>query len=304
MKSRIRLSKLLEIKRKLNRFIESLERDRITRGPEKKIFKATQTYFDKQGKGLIKELSKFSGRFKESNLKENVSDKELEKAFNKVSTPIAVAYSKVIIAQTGDILKDAAVRTVKNVGLGDISASVNVQTVSAIDYLEANAADLISNIDNTTRKITKRIIVDGAKAGKNYQQVAEELRQQFKIFQVGKPQQHIRGRAELISINEARTAYEVGAESSAKSIDSAGIDMLKRWVTVGDSRVSDLCAANEDAGWMGVKEVFPSGHSTPPRFPGCRCDAEYKRKSDVKQDEEFLRSLIGLDINVSVTSNI
>ena len=303
MKSKIRLSKLLEIKNKLNKFVESLERDRITRGPEKKIFKATQTYFDKQGKGIIKALGKFSGRFKES-LKENVSDEELEKAFNKVSTPIAVAYSKVIVDQTGQILKDAAVQTVKNVGLGDISKSVNLQTTSAIEYLETHAADLISNIDDTTRAVTKRIIVDGAKSGKNFQQVAEELREQFKIFQVGKPQQHIRGRAELIASNEARTAYAVGSNSSAQSMQEAGLEMLKFWSTSGDNRVSDLCNENEGVGWIPLNEIYPSGHEHIPRFPGCRCVDEYKRKSDVKQDEQFLRSLIGLDINVSVTSNI
>ncbi len=299
-----KLLNLLKIKSKLDRFIESLERDRITREPEKKIFKATQTYFDKQGKGLIKALGKYSGRFKESNLKENISDKELDTAFNKVSVPIAVAYSKVIITQTGDILKDAAVKTVQNIGLGDISKSVNLQTTSAIEYLETHAADLISNIDDTTRAITKRIIVDGAKSGKNYQQVAEELREQFKIFQVGKPQQHIRDRAELIASNEARTAYEVGANSSAQSIDSAGIEMLKHWDTVGDGRVSDGCSENEGDGWISINNSFSSDHEHPPRFPGCRCDARYKRKSDVKEDEAFLRSLIGLDINVSVTSNL
>ena len=298
-----KLSSLLKLKVKIDKFIESLERDRTTRIPEGIIQKATATYFDKQGKGLVKALGKYSSRFKES-LKENVSDDELEKAFTKVSVPLQVAYSKVIIEQTGNILKDAAVNTVKNVGLGDISASVNMQTTSAMQYLETHAADLISGIDDTTRAITKRIIVDGAKSGKNYQQVAQELRDQFKIFQVGKPQKHIRGRSELISSNESRVAYETGAHSSAQSIDSAGIDMLKHWDTVGDNRVSDGCADNEDEGWIPINKTFPSGHMHTSRFPGCSCNASYKRKSDAKRDEEFLRSLIGLDINVSVSTNL
>ena len=47
--------------------------------------------------------------------------------------------------------------------------------------------------------------------------------------------------------------------------------MLKRWMNMGDDRVSDGCIENGNAGWIDNKEAFPSGHQFPPRFPGCRC---------------------------------
>ena len=293
MLSKKNLRLLLKVKRKLDRFVESLERDRITRIPASKMEKAFMVYFDKQGKALIKALSKYKGRFSES-----VSDKELDTEINKISIPLRVGLAKVIIEQTGYIMQDSAVKTIQNIGLGDISAGVRLQTQSAIEYLEAHAGELISGIDDTTREITKRIIVDGAKAGKNYSQIAEELKKQFDIFKVGKPQKHIRSRAEFIATNESRVAYGTASYSASLSVNEMGIEMIKRWVTSGDNRVSEGCEENEWDGWIPIKEAFTSGDMTFPRFPGCRCDVEFKRKSDIKKDEERLRKLAGLDVKI------
>lgn len=292
MLSKKNLRVLLEVKRKLDKYIESATRDKITKIPEKKMEKAFVTYFDKQGKALIKALGKYRSRFSES-----ISDDEVGKAL-LAAAPLKVALEKVVVTQTGIIMQDAAVQTVKDLGLNKVLPSINVQTTSAIEYLEAHAAELVSGIDDTTRATVKRIIVDGAKSGKNYGQVSEELKAQFDIFKVGKPQQHIRSRAEFIATNESRVAYETASYSTVNSIEDEGIEMQKRWVTVGDNRVSEGCADNESEGWIGVKEEFGSGHLYPPRFPSCRCDVEYQRKSDSKRDEERLRKLAGLDVKV------
>lgn len=67
-----------------------------------------------------------------------------------------------------------------------------------------------------------------------------------------------------------------------KHLQNAGLEMEKSWLTVGDSRVSEGCAANAAAGWIGLEEEFPSDgtydRQRPPRFPGCRCDILYRRK--------------------------
>jgi hypothetical protein len=57
--------------------------------------------------------------------------------------------------------------------------------------------------------------------------------------------------------------------------------MEKRWLTVGDDRVSDGCKDNQRAGWIALNDAFPSGDDRPLRFPGCRCVVQYRRKAGV-----------------------
>src|SRR5208282_2235305 len=45
----------------------------------------------------------------------------------------------------------------------------------------------------------------------------------------------------------------------------------KRWVTVGDDAVEEICLANEDQGVIDLDEDFDSGDDAPPAHPNCRC---------------------------------
>lgn len=46
---------------------------------------------------------------------------------------------------------------------------------------------------------------------------------------------------------------------------------LKSWVTMGDSRVCQVCITNENVGWIAQDRPFPSGHDKPPAHDHCRC---------------------------------
>ena len=105
--------------------------------------------------------------------------------------------------------------------------------------------------------------------------MAKEIRDKFSEFSVPKPQLHIKDRAELVSVTETANAYGEGNMAFAQDLQSKGLTMVKAWQTVGDDRVSDGCQENQDAGWIGVDEMFPSGDDHEPRFPGCRCACLY-----------------------------
>jgi len=74
-----------------------------------------------------------------------------------------------------------------------------------------------------------------------------------------------------VIVQNCGNAYSEGAYQAGDKLNQSGITMEKSWLTSRDDRVSDGCAENEDAGWIGFYDAFPSGHQHPLRHPGCRC---------------------------------
>lgn len=148
----------------------------------------------------------------------------------------------------------------------------------AIAAIKAQAAAAVTEIDATTRDEISRIVAKGMEEGYNYQKVARQIVAKYEEFGLGKPQAHIRNRAELIAVTEAAEAYETGNRLVVDEMTAVGLEMEKQWSTVGDDRVSDGCRENSQAGWIPVNQLFPSGHQHAPRFPGCRCAILYRRR--------------------------
>ena len=148
----------------------------------------------------------------------------------------------------------------------------------AIAAIKDRAAAAVTAIDATTREEIARIVTHGMEEGYNYQEVAREIAAKYDEFGAGKPQAHIRNRAELIAINEAGEAYETGNRLVIDEMTAVGLEMEMHWSSVGDGKVSEGCRRNEAAGWIPVNQAFPSGHQHAPRFPGCRCAILYRRR--------------------------
>lgn len=148
----------------------------------------------------------------------------------------------------------------------------------AVDYITNRAPVAVSQINETTRSDVRRIITAGVNEGKSYQAVAKELREKYEQFRTPRPQQHIRDRAESIAIYEMGDAYEQSTSDFARNMQDYGMQMEKKWLSVGDSRVRPEHTANQAQGWIGLNEEFQSGHQRPPSDPGCRCSLQYRRK--------------------------
>lgn len=169
----------------------------------------------------------------------------------------------------------------------------------AYKHIEQYAGSRISQIDDTTKKDIREIIAkgfkgelqpDGTTKYKTHQQIAKDIKDKFKEF--GDPVKgpsHIRNRAHLVAVTELREAGETSKQLARNRMEERGWQMLKRWMNMGDDRVSDGCIENGNAGWIDNREAFPSGHQFPPRFPGCRCGAgskvgDRKEKSGLPDD--------------------
>lgn len=147
-------------------------------------------------------------------------------------------------------------------------------------YLDNYGARLVTGINETTRESLKTLLGQAANEGWSYQRTAEAIMGRFEGFAIGKPQEHIDSRAHLVAVTELGNAYTEGNLIVARDLAEAGLPVEKFWSTVGDEKTSEGCLENEAAGWIGVEEVFPSGHQRPLRFPGCRCDLYTRVKKE------------------------
>lgn len=146
------------------------------------------------------------------------------------------------------------------------------------NYINRRGAELVTRVDDTTRKTMRRILEKGMEERKSYQAIARDIRNRFDEFSAPRGQGHVRDRAELVAITELGQAFEEGADIASQDIQAWGIQLEKAWLTSEDDRVSDECWENQDAGWIPFDDPFPSGDMSPLRFPGCRCTKLRRRK--------------------------
>jgi hypothetical protein len=86
------------------------------------------------------------------------------------------------------------------------------------------------------------------------------------------------------ALNIARTekayAQNRGEHTAAKDVGFTH----KEWNMAAEA--CDECRENEEAGRIGIDDVFPSGDEIPPAHPACRCDALYYESAEDEPETE------------------
>lgn len=267
----------------LDRFLERVRmtrRERVLRPTVATMEKAVSQAFRTQGRRLIEESRVLEGARGEGRgaagvvLREAWTIEDWLRLFDLVSgetvdlffTPIQAGVAEALLAGASEVI-----------GMINVDYAFGLANPRAVAYLEAHGYGLISQIDSVTRGNIATIVNNGTAEGWSYNRVAREISSLYSEMAIGKPQQHIDSRAHLIAVTEAGNGYEEGNLTVVRDMEDAGLRMEKKWLTVGDDRVSDGCQANQDEGWIPVGHAFSSGHDRPLRFPGCRCTTEYRR---------------------------
>ena len=243
--------------------VEDQARAREVAALEKKM----AAYFLKQGAMIDKKLSTLQRYFAESAGKDaDVLILDVMRATEKEGAGIIGA----------ELAKGAT--TGYGLQAASFDISFKLPNPRAVAYARKAAAEHITEINDTTRKVIHDMIVKGVEEGKSYGKVAREIKNRFHEFAVGKPQEHIASRAQLVAVTENAQAYESGGRMLVDDLESAGLDMEKSWGGPGaeDPKTSEGCLENKAVGWIPVKQAFPSGDQMPPRFPGCRHYAAYR----------------------------
>lgn len=266
----------------LERFLERAQmtrRERVLRPTVATMEKALSRAFRTQGRRLIEEsrVLESGGRRGAAGpvaLREAWTVDDWLRLFDLMSgetvdlffTPIQAGISEALLAGASEVI-----------GMVGVDYAFGLANPRAVAYLEAHGYGLISQIDSVTRGNIATIVTNGTAEGWSYNRVAREITSLYSEMAVGKPQQHIDSRAHLIAVTEAGNGYEEGNLAVVRDLEDGGLRMEKKWLTVGDDRVSDGCQANQAEGWIPVAQAFQSGHARPLRFPGCRCTTEYRR---------------------------
>jgi SPP1 gp7 family putative phage head morphogenesis protein len=146
-----------------------------------------------------------------------------------------------------------------------------IPSPEAISWAEKHAAKLVTQMDEETKNRLAQVISDGIANKRGPGGLATDIKRELGWMGRGRPSEikglTMQSRASLIANTETSNALGQAFEDNGKEM---GIDG-KEWVTAGDDKVSDGCRENEAAGVIPFDQAFPSGHMTPPRFPGCRC---------------------------------
>lgn len=242
--------------------------------------KYAQVWRDQQD-AFMKEFEKLHPLFprvSESAIREAVTVTDVNPALN-AAEGATVAFATSAIQEAVEVAliagSDAIFETV-GVGLG---ISFDLVDPRAIEYLDQNGATQVSGIDETTRNRVRRIIVQASQEGWPWERTSDALIDMYEGFRFGgKGPLHFNNRGQLIAVTEIGNAYEEGARIGALQLRDAGLLMEKKWSGPDDSRTSEACHSNLEAGWIDIDDTFPSGDLRPLNHPGCRHTVLYRRK--------------------------
>jgi hypothetical protein len=183
------------------------------------------------------------------------------------------------------MLKGARTRIKKN-GLAKLGIAFDLANQRAVQYLSGlrslHLSDRQGSIDKYTKERIVAIIHEGVASGSTYTEMGKLIQDQ------GDEGVFSPARAQGIAVYETGQAYEYGNRVPMMEAEQrTGDKVLHHWITGGDDKVTEECAANEDQGWIPIEVPFKSGHDNPPRYPNvnCRCTTGYEFASVLHGEE-------------------
>jgi SPP1 gp7 family putative phage head morphogenesis protein len=135
----------------------------------------------------------------------------------------------------------------------------------AAEWAMEHGAEQIVAITVETKSRVQNLVKSGILSGHPVGRITNILQGDF-IFSAL--------RATRIARTETAIALGQGILGAAKKQERNE----KRWITSGDALVSDDCMMNEGVKWIPIADPFPSGVSTIPQHPNCRCNVGYRTK--------------------------
>jgi|GEM_PF-6335005 len=155
---------------------------------------------------------------------------------------------------------DAAGAVLGQVGLTGDDAIVDRVSAAAVQAARDQAAELVSQVDESTRDMLRDVIADGLEQNLGTDGIADLIQESAAFGD---------DRAQLIAHTEVRNANERGALEGMRGARDAGVN-IKKEVLLGPN-ACEVCIENADAGPIDVDESFPSGDLAPGFHVRCEC---------------------------------
>lgn len=250
---------------------------------ERRLSRQMSAYFEKQKKAFMKQFRTLRPLFprvseSSSSIQEAVTPSDIN--------PLLDASAEAVHDEGAESIQEVAEAAVLAGGqnatrtLGG-SIAFDLSDPNVVEFLANYGADRITLVEETTKTEIRAIIVKAAEEGWSWQRTAEAITDKFDSFagpMLRGGNKSFSNRAQLVAVTELANGYEEGARIGAKNLQAAGLGVEKFWSGPNDNRTSAGCEENIKAGWIDIDDEFPSGDLRPPRFPGCRHAAIYRRK--------------------------
>jgi hypothetical protein len=169
-----------------------------------------------------------------------------------------------------DVASDRSGDVLLSLGISEDTDFFSHANTRAATYASERSAELVTNIDDSTRNMLRSKIAAGLESGAMREDIIDSI-MDSDIFS--------EKRATLIADTEVAMANGQGALAGYKEAKAAGVKLKKIWVCTDDP--CDECQENEDIGPIPVDSEFPSGDDAEVCHPACRCHTE----SVVEDDE-------------------
>jgi hypothetical protein len=247
---------------------------------QKAVERATKEFaalFRRQGRLYMEQFPKLASLFVTAQVQEASYEPDLVDAFTDV---FGTTRAQAEQAMFNSLFEGVVQGYEALAGDFGLESSFKIKPERAVSWARDNAAVKVTQINEATEKTINEIIVRGLNKGKSYGEVGREIKGRFAEFAEGRPQAHIRSRAELVAVQENAMAFEAGQSSLVEDIEAAGITMEKSIGGPVDDRTSDDCMAAMDMGWIPTDEAFPNGAMTAPIHVACRHDTRYRIKRE------------------------
>jgi hypothetical protein len=147
--------------------------------------------------------------------------------------------------------------------------SFNLKNPRAVDYLKKHGEEFLIYFDNKIRFQLNRLIIKAIDEGWSYKRTAEVIIERFPSIKYDQALQTV--------IYVTGNAFEQSSLDTAHDMQSAGLQMVKLWDSIGDDHVCEKCKQNEKISWIPLNNPFPTGHQRPLAHDGCRCSMKTKR---------------------------
>lgn len=140
----------------------------------------------------------------------------------------------------------------------------NLVNERSVQYADETAADLVTQISETTRDRLRSLVADAIENADGVNELKAAI-QDSELFSAD--------RAELIARTEIGNAHMAGALEGAKA---SGLQLQKASLLGSEHDRDDDCDDNAEAGYIGLSELFPSGDEAPLYHPGCACSLVFQ----------------------------
>jgi len=184
----------------------------------------------------------------------------------RLSRDVAIVRPGILAALTAAVV---------NGGLAKYAIPGDLRLIDAEKYLLTHGAELVTQINETTRQTIARILTDSVKSGLSVDDIASRIMANVDDMKWW--------RARKIAITETSKAWTFAELESAGLMEGAGYKMVKEWLLGPLHPRYDPCDHNHEQGAIPIHQPFSTGDLGPPQHPNCGCSLITYPASDAEQ---------------------